>query len=120
MRRQAESTFFQAVASVTHAYFGAAAHRFVAHQIRIHLRKKPEQLRTQDLASLIDWISVAMSFLNEDKTELIGKYMADLKRLSLDRNSQGPDEVICSVIRSLVAMPQIKQRRARTTKPYGD
>jgi hypothetical protein len=55
------------VVHVTQTYLGPAADRFIARQIRNHLRKDPQRLVTQDLEDLIDWIKVAMSFLTEDK-----------------------------------------------------
>jgi hypothetical protein len=77
---------YEHVVSVTQTYLGPAADRFVTRQIRNHLRKEPEQLARKDLANLIDWIKVAMSFLTEDH-ELIEEYIQDLRTLTKKRKS---------------------------------
>lgn len=75
------NTLYNDVVHVTHEYFGPAADRFVTRQIRNHLRKDPYQLRKQDLAGLIEWISLAMALLSDDE-KLVSKYVADLKNLT--------------------------------------
>jgi hypothetical protein len=74
-------SLYQQVVIVTEHYFGPAADRFVVRQIHSHLNIDPEQLREQDLAGLIKWISLAMALLVEDE-KLIKNYAADLKELS--------------------------------------
>ena len=71
---------YENVVLVTQTYLGPAADRFITRQIRNHLRKDPEELAKQDLADLIDWIKVAMSFLTEDH-ELIEEYIKGLQNL---------------------------------------
>jgi hypothetical protein len=81
MNASTSSSLYDELVSVTHQYFGPAANRFVARQIRNHLSKDPELLKKKDLKGLIDWISVAMALLVEDE-DLVNKYIADLKELS--------------------------------------
>jgi hypothetical protein len=68
------------VTRITQVYLGPAADRFVARQIRNHLRKNPEQLARKDLNDLIDWIRVAMGYITED-SELVNEYVDKLKAL---------------------------------------
>ena len=73
---------YDRVVRVTYDYLGPAADRFVTRQIRNHLHKEPEQLKRNDLKSLIDWIKIAMSLLSNDE-QLVARYIAELKDLSL-------------------------------------
>jgi hypothetical protein len=84
MHTKTRDTLYQQVVKVTHEYFGPAADRFVARQIRNHLNKNPKELRKKDLARLINWISVAMALLHEDE-EQIHKYAADLQALTTEK-----------------------------------
>ena len=72
---------YDQVVKTTYDYLGPAADRFVARQIRNHLSKAPEELQPQDLRSLIDWISLAMTLLSDDQ-ELVERYITDLKALA--------------------------------------
>ncbi len=75
------SQLYDEVVSITNEYFGLAADRFVARQIRNHLHKDPEQLRKKDLADLIQWISLAMAVLTDDE-KLIKKYVTNLRDMA--------------------------------------
>lgn len=72
---------YDQVVQITYGYLGPAADRFVARQIRNHLRKAPEELQKQDLHRLIDWINLAMTLLSDDQ-KLVARYIADLKELA--------------------------------------
>jgi hypothetical protein len=72
---------YEEVVNITYEYLGPAADRFVVRQIRNHLGKAPEQLRKKDLASLVDWIRLAMLLLSNDE-RLVEKYIAELKALA--------------------------------------
>jgi hypothetical protein len=77
----ANDSFYKKVVGVTYEYLGPSAGRFVGRQVRNHLNKEPECLCKQDLAGLIDWVSLAMAILIEDEN-LVNKYVADLKGLT--------------------------------------
>jgi hypothetical protein len=81
MVHQTKTKLFDEVVAITHEYFGLAADRFVARQIRNHLHKDPEQLRKQDLAALIKWISLAMALITDDE-KLIKKYTTNLQAMA--------------------------------------
>ncbi len=81
MAGRTNDTLYSRVVDVTHEYFGPAADRFVTRQIQSHLNKKPQQLRKQDLAGLIDWMSLAMAVVIEDE-KLVNRYISDLKVLT--------------------------------------
>jgi len=72
---------FEKVVGITNEYFGLAADRFVSRQIRNHLHKSPEQLREQDLATLVKWISLAMALLTDDE-KLIKRYTDNLQAMA--------------------------------------
>lgn len=72
---------FDRVVQVTHVYLGPAADRFIIRQIHNHLNKEPEELSKDDLAKLIDWIRIAVSFLTDD-SDLVEEYTDELRKLS--------------------------------------
>jgi hypothetical protein len=72
--------FYDKVVKVTAKYLGPAAERFVARQIRNHLDKEPEQLKSNELADLIDWFRIAMAILSEDE-QVVRDYTSDLESL---------------------------------------
>lgn len=74
-------SLYEEVVSITYEYLGPAADRFVVRQIRNHLGKEAQQLRKKDLASLIDWIRLAMLLLSNDE-RLVEKYITQLKTLT--------------------------------------
>lgn len=83
MNTRAEN-LYDNVVRVTYDYLGPAADRFVARQIRNHLHKEPEELKRNDLKSLIDWIKIAMNLLSDDD-HLVARYVAELRELSLNK-----------------------------------
>ena len=80
MSRSANAVYGEVV-YVVREYFGPAADRFVARQIRNHLGKDPSQLHRQDLLSLIEWIGLAMALLSDDE-KLVKECVVDLKELA--------------------------------------
>jgi hypothetical protein len=80
MSEKGSDMLYVRVTRITQTYLGPAADRFVARQIRNHLRKDPEQLARKDLNDLIDWIRVAMGYITED-SELVNEYVDKLKAL---------------------------------------
>lgn len=57
---------YQKVLAVTTDFLGPAAERFISRQIKTHLNKDPEQITTDDIAKLSEWIKVAIALLTED------------------------------------------------------
>ncbi len=80
MERSSDTLYIR-VTHITQSYLGPAADRFVARQIRNHLRKDPERLAKKDLNDLIDWIRVAMGYITEDN-EIVSEYIDRLKALT--------------------------------------
>jgi hypothetical protein len=78
---------YSRVVDITTVYLGPAADRFIARQIRNHLKKSPEALSADDLKELVAWLQIAMAFLTNDQ-ELLGQYKHDLKALT-DRKTNG-------------------------------
>ncbi len=74
-------SLYDRVVEVSRVYLGPAADRFIARQVQNHLKKKPEQLSSDDLKQLIVWIRIAVSMLTED-SKLIDKYTAQLEKLA--------------------------------------
>lgn len=72
---------YDKVVRVTHVYLGPTADRFIARQVQHHLHKKPEELSSDDLLRLIDWIRVAVSLLTED-SEVVEEYAEQLRKLA--------------------------------------
>ena len=81
------ATLYEEVVKTTHAYLGPAADRFIARQVQNHLHKKPEQLSSQDLGRLIDWIQIAVSLLTDD-SDIIEDYIEALHQLA----GESPDQ----------------------------
>lgn len=75
------NTLYDSVVRITDDYLGPAADRFVSRQIRNHLQKEPNQLAKRDLASLIDWIRIAMSLITDDDN-LVNNYIEALEDLT--------------------------------------
>ena len=78
-------TLYQQVVATTHTYLGPAADRFIARQVQNHLKKQPDKLSEKDLASLIDWIQIAVSLLTED-SKIIEEYVTELRILAENTN----------------------------------
>ena len=75
-----KDSIYDELVRITHSYLGPAADRFVERQIRNHLSKDPEQVHNHELASLIDWFSIAMAVLSEDEN-VVQRYTTELKGL---------------------------------------
>ena len=75
--------FYHEVVSVTRAYLGPAAERFIDRQVTNHLHKEPEALEPGDLHKLIDWIRVALSLITED-TRVVEEYSEKLQELIMN------------------------------------
>lgn len=78
------SPIYRHVVHVTHEYFGPAADRFITRQVQNHLHKEPQELTSDDLSQLIDWIQVAVSLLSDDRF-LIEAYISKLSAVTTKR-----------------------------------
>lgn len=81
MPASTHKTTYKRVVNITGAYLGPAAERFIDRQIRNHLHKEPENLTTNDLARLTDWIRLAVSLLTDDKS-IVEAYIGQLEQLA--------------------------------------
>lgn len=78
---------YKQVVTVTHAYLGPAAERFIARQVQNHLHKRPEELTRTDLSKLIDWIQIAVSLLTED-SDIVEDYIHELRDICTSGNNK--------------------------------
>lgn len=76
-----EPLLYDRIVRVTHVYLGPAADRFIARQVQNHLAKKPEEVSTDDLKKLIDWIRMAVTMITDD-SDIIDEYITQLRRLA--------------------------------------
>jgi hypothetical protein len=73
-------SLYEQIVDLTEEYLGPAAQRFVARQISSHLEKDPEDLTSQDIATLIEWGTVTMSMLTQDR-RMVEDYATKMRRL---------------------------------------
>ena len=52
---------------ITRDYLGPATERFLDRQITFHLKKKPEQLTSEDIPKLAEWVKVSIAILTDDR-----------------------------------------------------
>jgi len=52
---------------ITRDYLGPATERFLDRQITFHLKKKPEQLTSDDIPRLAEWVKVSIAILTDDR-----------------------------------------------------
>ena len=76
-----QDTLYERVVDVTMEYLGPAAERFVARQIKTHIKKEPEDLSEEDLEKLVDWIKLAIALLTED-SKMVDDFTESLLSLS--------------------------------------
>lgn len=75
------ATLYDQVVNISCAYLGPSANQFIAGQVQNHLHKPPQDLSSNDLTKLIDWIQAAVCYLTED-SKLVERYTKELKKLS--------------------------------------
>lgn len=75
------ATVYEQTVRTTRTYLGPAAERFIERQVKNHLDKEPEKLTAADIAQLIDWIRISVSFLTEDSL-MIEEYIDQLRQLA--------------------------------------
>jgi hypothetical protein len=63
------SNYYQEIVEVTADYLGPAAERFVKRQIDFHLEKSPEELTSDDVKKLAEWVRVALALLTQDQAQ---------------------------------------------------
>jgi hypothetical protein len=81
VRQAKDQTFYEQVVAATSPYLGPAAGRFIDRQVQNHLHKEPAALLPSDMAKLIDWIRIAVSFLSEDSS-VVEEYIGRLSALT--------------------------------------
>ncbi len=75
-------SFFDQVVGTSQVYLGSGADKFLSRQVESHLNKPPQQMSQTDLARLIDWIRLAVTYIIEDSAR-VDEYTAELRKLSL-------------------------------------
>ena len=78
-------TLYTEVVTITSAYLGPVADRFITRQIQNHLHKEPADLSNQDLIKLIDWMQVAIAMITEDQ-KLVEEYIMKLRSLTENKH----------------------------------
>jgi hypothetical protein len=73
------------VIDISQEYLGPAAERFVHRQITSHLGKKPDDLTTNDLGVLIDWLKLSFALMT-DNGRLVEDYAKQLNTLEKARS----------------------------------
>lgn len=58
---------YHQVVSIAEEYLGPAANRFVSRQITYHFDKAPDELTAEDLPKLIEWATLTLGLLTEDR-----------------------------------------------------
>jgi hypothetical protein len=84
MTVEAKSQLYSQVVEVTQDFLGPASEQFITRQIEAHLKKKPEDLKTEDLEELAKWIKVAIALLTEDGAT-VESYTASIMDLAKKR-----------------------------------
>jgi hypothetical protein len=75
---------YNEVVEITRDYLGPAADRFLARQIRFHLKKVPDKLSVNDIPRLVEWVSVSIAILTEDR-KLVDENTSRIKSLTEDK-----------------------------------
>jgi hypothetical protein len=63
-------TLYANIVKVVELYLGPAAPRFVERQINSHLNKAPEEVTSEDIAQLVEWIRVSLALLTDDRATI--------------------------------------------------
>lgn len=64
---------------LTRAYFGSDGPNHVAKFLHTHLEKSPNDVTSEDIISLIDWLKILVGFLEDDE-EIVKQYIAEVYR----------------------------------------
>lgn len=75
-----ENSVYQEVVRATKPYLGPATARFVERQAQFHLHKDPEELTSDDVPKLAEWIKVSIAILTEDKS-MVDSFEENINRL---------------------------------------
>lgn len=77
---KSDNKLYKELINVTSSYLGPSSERFIDRQIKNHLNKEPNQVKSSDIALLIDWIRLSMSILTNDD-RLVKEYISKIKKL---------------------------------------
>lgn len=83
------NSLYQDFIDLSRAYFGNDAPKYISRLLKTHLKKSPEHLTGEDLTSLIDWIKLLATFLEEDK-QAVEQYIADIHKRILAEQADPP------------------------------
>jgi hypothetical protein len=78
---EVKNRIYQELINATIPYLGPSSDRFISRQIRSHLKKEPEQVTSDDIRKLLDWIKLSMHLITDD-SRLIDEYIYKLRVLA--------------------------------------
>lgn len=73
-------TLYKEVTRIAEDYFGPAAPRFINRMVASHLQKDPDQITSEDLPELINWIKLTAAIFTEE-TETVNEFTTRLHTL---------------------------------------
>lgn len=76
------SEAFEQIVLVTEDYLGPAAERFVTRHAQSHLGKKPKEVSLEDIPKLLEWTTITLALLTEDK-QLVDEYAKKMHNLTV-------------------------------------
>lgn len=76
-----ESRLIDQVLEISQDYLGPAAERFIDRQVAAHLHKKPDNVTSDDLLKLVDWLKLSFALLTDDR-ELVNEYARRLRQIA--------------------------------------
>lgn len=76
----ADRTLYEQLVDVTAQLLGPASERFINRQIRSHLQIIPQQINSEDLRRLEDWLRLGMNVLTDD-AETVQEYIEEVQKL---------------------------------------
>lgn len=71
---------FDQIVLVTEDYLGPAAKRFVTRQVSSHLGKVPSEVSLEDIPKLLEWSTITLALLTEDK-HVVDDYAEKMTKL---------------------------------------
>lgn len=71
---------FDQIVLVTEDYLGPAAERFVTRHALAHLGKSPAEISLEDIPKLLEWTTVTLALLTEDK-QVVSEYAKKMTNL---------------------------------------
>jgi hypothetical protein len=71
---------FDQIVLVTEDYLGPAAKRFITRHAYAHLGKSPSEVSLEDIPKLLEWTTITLALLTEDKG-VVDEYARKMTKL---------------------------------------